>query len=182
MAFLDKLSGIAKNIGDLAGETIEITKLNSKINSEKNAIDGVYRSIGESYYQKFKGGDVMPPEIAELCAEIDVHKAVMDEARAEIERIKTEDVVKEAPAGGVIECPACAKAHTPGTKFCQECGAKVEVAGKIICPCGAEVAPGVKFCQECGAKVEAVEKRICACGAEVAPGIRFCSECGAKFE
>jgi len=53
MAFLDKIGNVAKNIGDKASETIETTKMNSKINSEKTAIAECLRQIGEIYYQKY---------------------------------------------------------------------------------------------------------------------------------
>ena len=38
MDFLDKIGNIAKNIGDRTNDAIEITKLNAKIASEKNAV------------------------------------------------------------------------------------------------------------------------------------------------
>jgi len=40
----------------------------------------------------------------------------------------------------------------PGTKFCPECGTKIERAAAGVCPaCGAQT-KGAKFCPECGAK------------------------------
>ena len=66
--------------------------------------------------------------------------------------------VPAAPAGPV--CLICGAANTPGTKFCCECGAKLEASApaeseKKVCPgCGTEVAPSVKFCPECGNRME----------------------------
>ena len=37
MSFLDKLGGIAKNIGDKTGEMLAVNKLNSKIHAEQQA-------------------------------------------------------------------------------------------------------------------------------------------------
>ena len=37
MSFLDKLGGIAKNIGDKTGEMLAVNKLNSKIYAEQQA-------------------------------------------------------------------------------------------------------------------------------------------------
>ena len=152
MAFLDKLSNVAKSIGDLAGEAVETTKLNSKISSAKNAIDGVNKKIGEFYYDQYLAGAILPEEISEFFVEIDGYNATIEEAKAEIERIKSENAPDTATSAGVT------------------------------CVCGKENAPGTKFCQECGAKLEAFDKRICICGAEIAPDVRFCGECGAKFE
>lgn len=49
-------------------------------------------------------------------------------------------------------CPHCHQPMTPGVKFCETCGAKVEEAP--ACPlCGAPLTPGVKFCESCGKPV-----------------------------
>ena len=166
MAFLDKLSGMAKNIGDKAGEALETSKLNSKINSEKNAIDGVYKKIGENYYQQYKAGAALPEEVTAFCLEIDGHNTAIEEAKADIERIKSEAAATAEPAPAPV-------APAP----------KPQVASGITCnACGKANEPGTKFCQECGTKLEFPEKRMCTCGAEIAPGARFCGVCGAKFE
>ena len=145
---------MAKNIGDKAGEAIETTKLNSKISSEMNAIDGIYKKIGEYYYQQYKSGASMPEETAAFCAKIDEHNTAIDEAKAEIERIKTANSGVAAPAAGGTVCPSCGKASTPGTNFCRECGTKLEAAGEFCVECGTKKEPGTKFCRECGAKFE----------------------------
>ncbi len=52
-------------------------------------------------------------------------------------------------------CPNCDYQNPEGTKFCQECGAKLGLPAKAHCTgCGAELAPGTRFCGECGAKQE----------------------------
>ncbi|MGI8786706.1 MAG: SPFH domain-containing protein [Pyrinomonadaceae bacterium] len=79
-----------------------------------------------------------------------------------------------------ILCPSCGKPNVVGTKFCGDCGAKMEVAKVPCVKCGAELREGAKFCSECGATQE---KQKCAnCQAELAPGAKFCPECGAKTE
>jgi len=131
MAILDKLGGMAKSIGDKANVALETQKLNSRINSEKSAIDGVYRKIGEYYYQQYKSGTKLPEEAAALCAEIDGHNKAIDEAKAEIERLKAKSEAEAAPAPAqtpaAVEgaCPSCGTTNAPGTKFCRECGAKL---------------------------------------------------------
>ena len=79
-----------------------------------------------------------------------------------------------------VACPSCGKQNAAGTKFCGDCGAKMEAA-KIPCvKCGAELREGAKFCSDCGASQE---KAKCAnCQAELAPGAKFCPECGTKTE
>lgn len=58
--------------------------------------------------------------------------------------------------GQGVSCPNCQATISSGSKFCPECGTKLET-----------VKPKAKFCPECGAK--AVE------------GMKFCSECGHKL-
>lgn len=79
-----------------------------------------------------------------------------------------------------VACPSCGKQNAAGTKFCGDCGAKMEAA-KIPCvKCGAELREGAKFCSDCGSSQE---KAKCAnCQAELAPGAKFCPECGTKTE
>jgi double zinc ribbon protein len=46
-----------------------------------------------------------------------------------------------------VLCPQCRFENREGVNFCEECGAKLEVA----CPsCGAAIPPGRKFCGSCG--------------------------------
>ncbi|HEV8134282.1 MAG TPA: SPFH domain-containing protein [Pyrinomonadaceae bacterium] len=84
--------------------------------------------------------------------------------------------------GEQIACPKCNAANTRGTKFCHECGAKLEVEAQTVpcVKCSAPLPAGAKFCNECGAKQE---KLTCAnCKAELGPGVKFCNECGQKVE
>lgn len=79
-----------------------------------------------------------------------------------------------------VPCPSCGKPNAAGTKFCAECGAKMETAKVACIACGAQLREGAKFCSECGAKQE---KQKCAnCQAELNPGAKFCNECGTKVE
>lgn len=52
------------------------------------------------------------------------------------------------------KCQKCSSPVTPGMKFCESCGAKIETGP--ACPgCGAPLAPGVRFCESCGKPVDA---------------------------
>ena len=130
MAFFDKLNDFAKNVSDKAGDAIEITKLNSKINSEQSAIAAVMKQIGEFCYNKYAETGTADEGIAEFCAAIDGHNATIAGAKSEIERIKSENAAEAAAsdtastaADGTI-CTACGKENAACTKFCAECGAK----------------------------------------------------------
>lgn len=60
-----------------------------------------------------------------------------------------------APAAdATIACPKCGHQNPVGTKFCGNCGEKIEAAAGGFCSnCGAQLKPGAKFCGECGQKV-----------------------------
>ena len=46
-----------------------------------------------------------------------------------------------------MKCPKCQSENREGMKFCEQCGAKME----LECPnCKAKVPPDKKFCGECG--------------------------------
>lgn len=49
-----------------------------------------------------------------------------------------------------MKCPECRFENREGVKFCEECGANLE----LKCPnCTAKIPPGRKFCGECGFKL-----------------------------
>ncbi len=164
MAFFDKLNQVAKNIGDKASDTVETTKLNSKIKAERQAAAELLEKIGEYYYNLYAAGGEVAPEVLELCQTAKGHYENIQNAQNEIERIKAENeapapAVAAAPASaGGTTCPACGTANAPGTKFCQGCGNNLQAApaapAGIFCPgCGAQVQPGIKFCNQCGYKM-----------------------------
>ena len=54
------------------------------------------------------------------------------------------------------------------------------VADKSKCSnCNAEVVTGTKFCPECGNKIEPPKPKFCVnCGTPLKDGTRFCPNCG----
>lgn len=53
-------------------------------------------------------------------------------------------------ASGMIVCPNCKAQLSAGSKFCNNCGTKLNSK----CPsCGADIAQGSLFCSECGQKL-----------------------------
>lgn len=165
MALLDKLNHIAKNIGDKTSDAIELTKLNSKLNTEKGIFSDLMKDLGEVCYDCYKEGGSLSPETEELCEKAGEQEQVIEAVQAEIARIRSESE-KEEP---VPEEPDCVSI-SPDT---------------ILCPLCHFVNPGENlFCQQCGKKLETVpEPRICAsCGSQLPDEARFCGKCGAKAE
>ncbi len=53
---------------------------------------------------------------------------------------------------GGISCPGCSEYLEPGSRFCGECGYRLEIRITACHLCGAPQEPGAKFCGECGSK------------------------------
>jgi len=102
MAFLDKLSDVAKKVsdkttevakkvGDKAEDAIETGKLNAKIASERHAVQDDLKRIGEYYYLRFASGDEVAPEVLGYCNSAKAHYDVIAEAQEELRRLKEDD-------------------------------------------------------------------------------------------
>jgi membrane protease subunit (stomatin/prohibitin family) len=80
-----------------------------------------------------------------------------------------------------IKCAKCGAMTSASSKFCNECGAKMETAasaGSCI-KCGATLHPGARFCSECGSSQE--KPKCSNCQAELPADAKFCKECGTKI-
>ncbi len=61
----------------------------------------------------------------------------------------------EAGTSSNRHCPKCGAANLAASRFCNDCGAKMEAVQNSPCgKCGAQLPAAAKFCNECGAKVE----------------------------
>jgi len=63
------------------------------------------------------------------------------------------DMIAKAMKGGTqMACPVCAAQIPIGSKFCSNCGVRIESGA---CPkCGARLPAGSKFCSQCGTKIK----------------------------
>jgi len=86
-------------------------------------------------------------------------------------------------AAPMVLCPKCGFQNPQTAKFCNSCGAPMQVAAvTITCPkCQASNPAGTKFCGSCGNPLQAT-KKCPKCKADVPSGTKFCPECGAKME
>jgi hypothetical protein len=89
-AILSKIGSTAKNLGEKASDSIEVGKLNSKINTEQTAISELMRQIGDYFYQKHSAGEPDDAGAAQFFAEIDGHHQTIESLKADIERVKYE--------------------------------------------------------------------------------------------
>ncbi len=101
-------SDAAKKMKDLS----EIAKFNSQISSNESTIKNTYSEIGKYVYENLK--EDAPAEIAEKMA-------VIDNALAEIERLKQE-ILK---VKGSQKCEQCGNEVDLNVAFCPSCGNKM---------------------------------------------------------
>ena len=105
MAFLDKLTDVAKKVGDKttevarmvgdkAEDAFETGKLTAKITAERHAVQDDLKKIGEYYYLRFAAGDEVAPEVLGYCNSAKSHYDVIAEAQEEIRRLKEDDYGK----------------------------------------------------------------------------------------
>lgn len=88
MAFLDKLSSMAKDVTEKAGDAVEITKLKAKVGKEKSAIEEVLQKIGGYFLDKYTSGEELDEAVAAMCKEIADHNKVVEDLMAQIAAVK----------------------------------------------------------------------------------------------
>ncbi len=91
MAFLDKLTDFAKDAGDRASDALEMTKLKTKISSEKKEINGELAKIGKVILDRVKAGEMeMDEDLAHIIERIDAHNQTIEELQSSLEALARE--------------------------------------------------------------------------------------------
>ena len=128
MAFFDKLGEITKNVGDKTNDMIEINKLNSKIKTERTAIETVKAELGALYWAKFEAGTQLDDDAAALCAKMKGSFEAIAGFEAEIKRIKEENEKKPEPAPEKPKriCPFCKSEIADDATRCPHCTSMLE--------------------------------------------------------
>ena len=115
MAFLDELTKRMNDAKKTAQKAAEVARLQHKVNVKENEFDELFMDIGELYYNLFKRGEQPSEELADLCRKV-------DSLAAEIEGLKLKlDDLKD-----IRRCTACGSVQNTDSKFCANCGAKLE--------------------------------------------------------
>lgn len=111
----DKAGEVVDVVAKKAEETVEVTKIKSRIGTMERSNERDYKDIGKMIYEKYKKGESVGDEFAELCEAISEREAGISEAKEEIARLKGMDV-----------CPQCEAHLEAGMTFCPKCGAKID--------------------------------------------------------
>ena len=149
----DLFSGLVKGIGAFMPKddpNVALLQAQTEINELESKITELYAGIGEKLFSSICNN----AEYSELVEEINFAKKKLENKRKELntaQETKFEQEQKEREQLQRRTCPNCNTLNPEGVKFCQECGAKLNISTKIRChECGAENPAGTRFCGECG--------------------------------
>ena len=167
MAFKDTLNEMgamigeaAKNARSAAADTVDVTRLNTKISQESHKITQLKTQLGEYMWRQYASGAAVPDGAQELCRQIEAGNQTIAQLNTEISQIRANKELRRqqtraADAPKANECPVCGMTLEPGTRFCPGCGAaQEEAAANGFCPvCGAALTAQARFCSACGASL-----------------------------
>ena len=104
----------AYSVGKVAGELLNVAKLNVRIMDRKAAVNAALKEIGEILYATHTGNPSDSEVLLAKLREIDVLKAEIADMQARIKREEERRV-----------CRTCGSAAKEGAVFCGECGEKL---------------------------------------------------------
>lgn len=149
---LGNLGGLMKGLSGFMPQDdpdVKLMTAQSDLNDLQRQEIELYAMIGREALTKGSG------QYPELESKLRLVQENLAEAQNRLKSAQTEKNDMEAARRAEDEartCISCGAVNPDGTKFCQECGAKL---GAVNChKCGSALAPGMRFCGECGAKQE----------------------------
>ncbi len=149
----DIFGGLMKGLGAFMPQddpNVKLFQSQSEINDLQNKELELYAKIGEKAFPIVKEREEYRDLVTELKYIQNKLRTATEELQA-AQSIKTEQEQKDQEALKSRTCPNCETLNPEGVKFCQECGARLNLSTKVKClECGAEFPIGTRFCGECG--------------------------------
>ena len=149
----DLFGGLMKGLGAFIPQddpNVKLFQSQSEISELKKKELELYAQIGKKLYPTI----AEQPEYSDLAAELKFTQKKLQTLKADFQvaqTMKSEQEQKEQEQLRRRTCPNCETLNPEGVKFCQECGAKLNLSSKIKClECGAEFPISTMFCGECG--------------------------------
>jgi len=112
----DKVSNAARTAVKASNELIEVTKLNSAINSQKDKMKALMLEIGELVYDTYRDGKPLEAELSVKCESIAECEKSIDEIKSKILDVKN-----------LKKCMGCSSEVDHDVLFCPRCGSKFEI-------------------------------------------------------
>ena len=144
--FTKKLSQTTQDASDKMKKMAEISRLNSEINSAEDRIRGICNEVGAYVVNN----------------NLYTEDKMIADAHERIRAIREQTAANQAKVyelKGMVPCKKCGNMVSTSSRFCDKCGAPVEVptpvqpqapAGPVCVNCGAPLEPGAPFCGVCG--------------------------------
>ncbi len=186
MGFMDSVKGFAgkvgdtfeksaKSVSDSSKKMAERSKVKREITQLETEINNAYITIGKKYVELHSAepGSEFAEAVNDVITKTD-----------RIEKFK----LLLASMDDKQSCSNCGAEVLKGQKFCDKCGAKVEIAEPPIIPGYNDAAAIAANAAESAPAAEAPVKqdtanKFCAkCGAVLEVGQNFCDKCGTKAE
>ena len=98
MAFMEKLGNVAKSIGEMAGDAIEMAKIEAKQKSAETAYKEELKKIGEFYCAVYRAGGQLAPEIEETVKAAVANYDIVIEQQKLIDSINQEKALEKMAA------------------------------------------------------------------------------------
>lgn len=147
--FTKKLSQTTQDASDKMKKMAEISRLNSEINSAEDRIRGICNEVGAYVVNN----------------NLYTEDKMIADAHERIRAIREQTAANQAKVyelKGMVPCKKCGNMVSTSSRFCDKCGAPVEVptpvsqpqapAGPVCVNCGAPLEPGAMFCGNCGTR------------------------------
>ena len=178
MAFLDKLTDIAKNAKSGAEDLVETTKLNSRISEEQKKITRIKQQLGQFIWEQYAAGtEALPQGAVDLCRQIDAANEQIANLNLQINLIKS-----QANASKAAPTPAAQSEEPAPYGRCFSCGAPLGEGARICSVCGTAVPQQPVEDPVVDVEEMTPTSRICPnCGQEVSAAANFCNVCGTKL-
>ncbi|HIW14423.1 MAG TPA: zinc ribbon domain-containing protein [Firmicutes bacterium] len=151
--FTKKISQTTQDASDKMKKMAEISRLNSEINSAEDRIRQICNEVGAYVVNN----------------NLYTEDKMIADAHERIRAIREQTAANQAKVyelKGMVPCKKCGNMVSTSSRFCDKCGAPVEVpvpaqpqapAGPVCVNCGAPLEPGALFCGNCGTRQPAAQ-------------------------
>ena len=116
MAFFDDIGKSINNMTQSARKAADVARIQHQISQKQAEFDSFYHQIGQLYYSCHQRGLQPDESIEALCDRVTATAQEIEKLRLEIDKLRN-----------VRRCPVCGNQTDRESKFCNKCGAKLEV-------------------------------------------------------